>query len=182
MYCQSCGMEVASNYKICPKCGGRNFTDCHNHSVTASVPKPSPNPSGANYSPDALLKAFRIIVIVNYAALILSIFLTVIDKEFRDFIAKEPLSIVVILIVLAIALVGLAVNIGLYRLRKWARIVFALFFVLSFSMLFLLNNNEVLSDGLADLLELVEWMTSGALAILAWFSPLKSQFGGGSTR
>lgn len=25
MFCQSCGMEVASNYKICPKCGGKIF-------------------------------------------------------------------------------------------------------------------------------------------------------------
>lgn len=25
MFCQSCGMEVASNYKICPKCGGKQF-------------------------------------------------------------------------------------------------------------------------------------------------------------
>lgn len=26
MYCQACGMEVASSYKICPKCGGKNFS------------------------------------------------------------------------------------------------------------------------------------------------------------
>lgn len=25
MFCQDCGMEVASNYKMCPKCGGKGF-------------------------------------------------------------------------------------------------------------------------------------------------------------
>lgn len=25
MFCQSCGMEVASTYKMCPKCGGKQF-------------------------------------------------------------------------------------------------------------------------------------------------------------
>lgn len=32
MFCQECGMEVASTYKICPKCGGRKFeSDTANH-------------------------------------------------------------------------------------------------------------------------------------------------------
>lgn len=183
MYCQSCGMEVASNYKICPKCGGRNFTDCHNRSVTVSVPRPSINPSGANYSPDTLLKAFRIIVIVDSVTYILLAFSGIMNKEFRDFVASDSLSIIVSFIVLlTIVLVGLAVNLGLYRLRKWARIVFTLFSVLSLLMLFLPSNNGVLSDGLDGVVELVGWMTSGALAIMVWFSPLKTQFGGGSTR
>lgn len=34
MFCQRCGMEVASSYKMCPKCGGKQF---------AAVPQPLRN-------------------------------------------------------------------------------------------------------------------------------------------
>lgn len=36
MFCQGCGMEAASTYKICPKCGGRRF-----ESDTATHAEPS---------------------------------------------------------------------------------------------------------------------------------------------
>lgn len=42
MFCSNCGMEVASSYKMCPKCGGKNFggTTPHNFSGSPSAIKP----------------------------------------------------------------------------------------------------------------------------------------------
>lgn len=47
MFCQSCGMEVASTYKMCPKCGGRQF-DATMHEGAPSKPilTPQPPPAG----------------------------------------------------------------------------------------------------------------------------------------
>jgi uncharacterized RDD family membrane protein YckC len=44
MFCQSCGMEVASTYKICPKCGGKSFGAQMLSSVSAQQPVSTPLP------------------------------------------------------------------------------------------------------------------------------------------
>jgi len=59
MFCQACGMEVASTYKFCPKCGGKDFSaQLQNSSwipptTTHPLPVQPANPSfsmGANYA------------------------------------------------------------------------------------------------------------------------------------
>lgn len=32
MFCQNCSTEVSSNYKLCPKCGGKSFLPTMPHS------------------------------------------------------------------------------------------------------------------------------------------------------
>lgn len=47
MFCQSCGIEVASTYKICPKCGGKQFGAGMRQGVSSQpISTPTPPPAG----------------------------------------------------------------------------------------------------------------------------------------
>ena len=40
MFCQNCGMEVASTYKMCTKCGEKQFVKVRRQQATTSQPEP----------------------------------------------------------------------------------------------------------------------------------------------
>ena len=60
MFCQDCGMEVASTYKMCPKCGGKQFAKGVPQLKEQPQPKPpfTPTPVQESASPGQAGPAF----------------------------------------------------------------------------------------------------------------------------
>lgn len=191
MFCQNCGMEVASTYKLCPTCGGRAFsTHIVGEAVNTQLPSTEDGvqssqsvhnlPIAASPS-DGLLNTMRVLLLVdafiNMGGLVYAFAMSVDLLSFTFATTTGGLATIAggLIAVGTIFVIVMVPTWGMWTLKRWGRILFS---VASFLVLLpdFAGQNSSGFGALIDSLYTLDIMVTGAILILVWFTPLKGRF------